>query len=349
MTNKDSSTQDEPEPVQETTQADEQDTEYKADVSAPLPVVNPSDAEAETPKPAESYDETDRKQDEAIDSLAEQTNWIAKQTKWMRVQTIASIFLGIVTLGVLVYHGWIMGRQSQDMKAQTEIMKGQLESMKSDSAQTQQMIEATQRMAEQNEKLVGHAGTQAEASLAQADAAKQSVGAAESSAKAAEQGAQIARQSFYIGDRPYVSVRNSDLDELKVGEKPRATIFFINTGKTPAFEFRMGAIISIGRLPEPDLDEALKQTSADLVYPFMSKGSRSTLPASVETGGLARATEVLSQETLEEIKSGKMYLFIWGGGLYKDGLGKPHRFLFCVFYTPADDSFTHCPTFNSTN
>lgn len=39
-------------------------------------IVNPPDTKAEGPKPDESYDETDRKQDEAIDSLAEQTKWI---------------------------------------------------------------------------------------------------------------------------------------------------------------------------------------------------------------------------------------------------------------------------------
>jgi hypothetical protein len=72
--------------------------------------------------------------------LADQTKWIAKQTQWTRNQAIASTILGAVILGVLIYHGVIMGRQSQAMADQTAIMKGQLDAMNSGSNQTQEMI-----------------------------------------------------------------------------------------------------------------------------------------------------------------------------------------------------------------
>lgn len=363
MTKKESSTQNEPKPLEQTTQADEQESEHKAEVSAPLPIVNPPATDAEEPKPTDSYDETDRKQDEAIDSLAEQTKWIIQQTKWMarqtywtRLQAIFSIILGAVTLGVLVYHGIIMGRQSQTARDQTSIMRGQLESMNSSSKQTQDLIDATrgtanasQSVAEQNKELVAHAGEQAKASLAQAEAAKQSIGAAQTSARASEQVARIAQQSFYIGDRPYVTAKNAVMDKFELGAKPRVSVLFINTGKTPAIDLQMGAIVSVGRAPEPDLDAALKQTPSDLIYPFMPEGSKMLLPAGGETYAEVQGAEVISKATLEEIKSSKIFLFVWGGAFYKDGLGKLHKLQFCLFYDPSSEGFVACPTFNRIN
>src|SRR4051812_40756593 len=120
MTEKDSSPDDKSKSVAEPANANERSGKGKADKTASLPVVNPPDANAEKPNPSDSYDETDRKQDEAIDSLAEQTRyiaqqteWMAKQTKWVRLSAIFSLVLGAVTLGVLVYHGIIMRNQSQ--------------------------------------------------------------------------------------------------------------------------------------------------------------------------------------------------------------------------------------------
>ena len=75
MNKKDSLPEDKPKPVHETTQTDEKNAEHKADIATPLPVVNSSDTKAEEPKPDETEEETDRKQDEAISSLAEQTEW----------------------------------------------------------------------------------------------------------------------------------------------------------------------------------------------------------------------------------------------------------------------------------
>lgn len=107
------------EPVQETTKAEEQDSKSEAVVSASLPVGNPDDAGAEEPEPDDAYDETDRKQDKTLQSIAEQTewearqtDWMAKQTYWLKLQAVFSIVFGVATLGVLFLHGWIMWDQS---------------------------------------------------------------------------------------------------------------------------------------------------------------------------------------------------------------------------------------------
>jgi hypothetical protein len=145
MTTKDSLPEGEAEPVQGTTQAEEQHSEREAGESASPPVVNPHDAEDDEPKPDESYDETDRKQDEAIDSLADQTKWIIEQAnsakeqvRWTKYQTVASSFVSVVTLGVLVLHGWIMWDQSEATRESVTAAKDQVAVM-------QKQVEMTDR------------------------------------------------------------------------------------------------------------------------------------------------------------------------------------------------------------
>jgi hypothetical protein len=354
MTKKDSLSQDEPKPVEEITQADKQDAEGEAGKAASPPVVQSVNPEVDEPNPAESEEETDRKQDEAIASLAEKTDWIAKQTQWMKWQVIASSFMGAVTLGILVYHGVLMGRQSEAMKEQTGIMQGQLRSMESDSAQTQEMIDATQRMAnasqataEQNRELVAHAGKQAEASLAQAEAAEQSVGAAQASARAAEKGAQIAQESFYVGDRPYVFAGYMMIEKFEAGVKPKITVVFSNTGKTPALDFKFAAKASISPEPSPKKDMPRHGVVFEPTLPNFP-GSISTLPAGERMGAPIEREVTLDKTTIEEIKSRKKFLFVYGLAFYKDGLGKPHELRFCSFYIPSEDMFAPCSEFNST-
>lgn len=130
MANKDSSTQDKAKPVEQTTQTDEQKSEHKADVSAPPSIGKPPDGENKEPQPAQAEDETDRKQDETLDSIADQTKWIARQTRWLIAQVIVSSFLTALTLGVLIYHGIMMGRQWEAMGKQSELMNTSTEQAK---------------------------------------------------------------------------------------------------------------------------------------------------------------------------------------------------------------------------
>lgn len=269
---------------------------------------------------------------------------------WLSIVFDALLFIVTSVYAFFAYHQWqAMNRQADVMNRQAEVMARQLE-------QSQKMIEMAQGTSEQTERLIAHSGEQAKAStdqakaaVIQAEAAKQSVGAAQTSARASEQVARIAQQSFYIGDRPYVTARNAEIDKFEAGAKPTVIIYFINTGKTPAIEVQVGAIVSVGRAPEPDFNVALKQTPSDLVYPFMPEGGKMLLPAGGETYAEAQGLEVLSNATVEEIKSSKMFLFVWGVALYKDGLGKNHFLRFCMFYDPNQEAFIACPTFNSTN
>jgi hypothetical protein len=337
MTKKDSSPQDEPKPVQETTSADKQKSEYKADVSAPLPVANPPDAVAQKPNPAESYDETDRKQDEAIDSLAEQTQWIARQTKWVKYQTIAASILGAITLAVLVYHGIVMNRQSKAMKDQTDIMRGQLESMNSSSQQTQDLIEATRGtanashdVAEQNKELVKHAGeqanasrtladasqTQAKASIAQAEAAKQSVGAA-------VQGTQIAARTMVFGSQAYVTVQGASLLQYETGKRVTAVIDFYNAGNTPAYDVKIA--------PRAETRDTPPEVNRDaLVSRLMKQGAN--IGPHVVFKRWESSDNALDGQNYKAIEDGTLKFYFYGLVTWRDIFKQPHYMTYCLFY-----------------
>jgi hypothetical protein len=338
MNDKASPTKHETEPVQNATSTNGNEAEQQPEAAPAPPVADPVQSSTQQPNPAESEAETDRKQDESIASLAEQTEWIAKQTKWVKYQVIASSFLGAVTLAVLIYHGVVMRRQSQASMAQTAIMKAQLDSMNSGSSQTERIIGANQSLVDQSKK-------QAESLLAQAEAAKAQ--------------AQIAQQSFYIGDRPYLAA-NAVLDKFEVGTTPTITVLVQNYGKTPALDFETGAMVSVRDSPQPDpaiFGRMSKEAMADLNAEnmkqlpygrFASEKTTSFLPADGKRIMNIYGPQ-LTAKLIDDVKAMHRFMFVWGGVRYKDGLGKEHLLRFCFFYNAADDMFITCPTFNSTS
>jgi len=349
MNDKSSSVDSKSESISDATKADQNKTDGQPNVPPAPSVAESVNSKTEHQGATESEEETDRKQNESIASLAEQTTWIAKQTKWIRYQVVASTFLGAVTLGVLIYHGWVMRRQSQAMTDQTAIMKGQLESMNSASGQTQQMIAAMQKQA-------NAAASQAGTSQALAEQNKDLVGAAVAQAAAARKSTEIAQQSFYIGDRPYVSAKNVVIDKFEPGVVPTITTFFENNGKTPALDIQFGVLVTVDKQPQPDLQRYIRMSEAELIAldvkhsPYkvaMPYGSKVFLAAGEKTFGDRRGPE-LTPSLIDDIKNEKLYLLVWGGSVYTDGLGRAHRLKFCFFYDPRDDTFVACANFNST-
>ncbi len=327
------------EPDQGQAQQDDGRTDSEQSPAVPESVVKPIQPAINEPKAEQPYP-----------AARQQVQPAEPDRSTRRLQAWLPLIISFLTLVVITIHAYYynkqwqaMVRQSEIMNRQSEVMSKQLDAMNGSSMQTQELID-------QNRELVGHAGEQAKASLAQAEAAKQSVGAAQASARAAEKGAQIAKESFYIGDRPYVNVKKANMDKFEVGEKPRVYIHLINTGKTPALEVKVTAIINIGTEPKPDIKRPDLNDPDYYLYPSLAAGgdTGATLLASAETGVVALGAKPLSKLTIEEIKSGRLFIYVWGGGLYKDGLGKQHSFTFCAFYSPEEESFTACPTFNET-
>lgn len=346
MNDEPSPDKDKSEPIRNATGADKRHAESQPNNSTAPPIAESVNRKTQQPNSANSEEETDRKQDQSIALLADQTEWISKQTKWIKYQVVASSFLGAVTLGVLLYHGWIMRRQSLAMADQTAIMKGQLDSMNSGSSQTQQMITAMQKQADAS-------AAQAATSQALADQNKDLITATLHQAEAATRSAQIAQQSFYIGDMPYLHA-TAVLDRFEVGVKPNIVVTIENLGKTPALDFQLAAMVSVSNTPKPDLTHMdspvrLAENLQQLPYAALvaTEDPRTFLAAGAKLRGEIRGPEPTAS-LINDIKQFRQYIFVWGAGNYKDGLGRHHRLYFCFFYN-TDDGFVACPTFNGTD
>ena len=246
-------------------------------------------------------------------------------------------FLLIVVTAIYVffaYHQW------KAIEKQGELMSQQLVSFKDSSAQTERLIKANEELAKLNASLVRNSGEQVKASIAQAEAATQQ--------------AQIAQESFYIGDRPYVTVPTAVLEKFEAGTVPNIAVGFINSGKTPALDLEMSAVVSIEKFPRPNIKKYLRMSQAEffaeqiknIPFPSMPEGSNVLLPSGGKMVAQIRGSE-LTTPLFADIVSAKLFLFVWGSAIYKDGLGKTHGLKFCLFYSPKDDSFVACPTFNS--
>lgn len=80
--------------------------------------------------------QTDRVQDEELSRLAEesrtiaqQTVWMEKQTFWLRLQAISAFGLGVLTLLVLIFHGWMMWEQAVSNRQAAAAANDQLRAM----------------------------------------------------------------------------------------------------------------------------------------------------------------------------------------------------------------------------
>jgi hypothetical protein len=337
------------EPEQKTTQANKQSTGGEADEPASPPVVQPLNAEGGEPKPAESYDETDRKQDETLQSIAKQTESEAKQaealekqtrlmqkqTAWMRRQAIWTAALTILTLGVLVYHGMMMRGQLAQMESSSNDTRQMIGAAQKQAEAAAKQAEVSQSVAEQNKELVTHAGeqaaasqTQADASVAQAGVAKQSLRAAEASAKAVAQSVQASREATHIGNRAYV-----DIDDVTVnisGDKRQITVFLTlaNDGNSSA---RVDGVVRIHIAPtvSTDCDHNVPTNLQNLV--IAPKGKRVT----------QFTVDLPPGFSIEPNTPNHKYL-MYCGRVFYETLGITYPLELCGYYSPIINRFADC-------
>lgn len=259
---------------------------------------------------------------------------------WLSIVFDALLFIVTSVYAFFAFHQWqAMNRQADVAATQSVVMAKQLEAMNSSSAQTERLIKANEELAKLNGDLVRNSSEQVKASVAQSEATKAQ--------------AQIAQQSFYIGDRPYLSA-NAVLDKLEPGIAPIIELVFENNGKTPALNFQVGAMVDVGNSPKPDLKravttEAIAENMKQLPYSNLApEGNTSFLTAGGKSVMQIRGPEV-TPNLIDDVKSQRRFMFVWGVALYKDGLSKRHSIKFCFFYNATDNVFVGCPTFNSTN
>lgn len=250
-----------------------------------------------------------------------------------QLMVVSTAIMAIATL-LLAIAGYFQyltsSQQLQAAKEQSNIMRGQLEFMNSSSKQTQDLIAATQEsanasqsIADRNKDLVEQAGKQANASQTQANASLAQAGAA-------KQTAQVAAQTFAIGERPYLSIQRGNLQ--LIGDKPPIADFWVqNTGKTPAnngwFEVTFSSQPMKGNL-------TYVKEAGEIVQFFIAAGTEVHLTAT--------ANFQLADANVKAITEGKLFFYVYGKGLYEDGIGKNYSFDFCYRYHAEGKKLVFC-------
>lgn len=263
------------------------------------------------------------------------------------IMAFATVFL--VVAGTLQYLA--AREQLQAVREQGNIMQRQLDAFRESSIQTtnqtndliaatRETANASQSVAEQNKDLVKHAGEQANASQTQAAASVTQAEAARQSARATELTAGITQKSFYIGERPYVWVREMTMSGLAAGQQPKIEVVFENAGRTPALNFLQQTEFA----PSP-------QPLADI----LGYGQVTTSPSQgfIPAGGAISKTHTnpipIDESDVERINSGKVFLYFYGIATYDDGSGQKHTLKFCGLYVPSRNTFQSCSFYNSTD
>lgn len=172
---------------------------------------------------------------------------------------------------------------------------------------------------------------QATALETQTKASQTAADAAELSAKAAQESAKIAVQSFTIGERPYLFVEETKLERLITGGRPAVKIRIRNGGRTPALEFWADITFSV----EPKQPGLIYAEAVDeQATVFFAAGGEVTLAS--------EAPFSLSNSQIGRIYNGEIFLYIYGRGGYKDGIGNAYPFDYCFVYNPAANYLILC-------
>jgi molybdopterin-binding protein len=123
---------------------------------------------------------------------------------------------------------------------------------------------------------------------------------------------ELSRKAIRYSDAAYITVNRAEITKRPiVGQTTEASIEFINSGNTPAYEVR--TYLYFGIKPEGftfthEEAVAMKGTVSSAVV----GGHGATLKQEVQSG------YVLTQEVLDVIGKDNQYIHIWGVVLYKD-------------------------------
>lgn len=166
------------------------------------------------------------------------------------------------------------------------------------------------------------------------DSARAAIDSAEASrqmAIAAEEANTLTRQAQSTIDRPWVGVSKIITFSLSPDEPFRVELAIVNSGKTPALEFRQAVYIGIltKKPSEPP------NVNAMAIQP----GSLPLFPGSEPTLITLRQTE-LTAERVEAIKQQRQWIAVFGMVMYKDLSDQPHTTGIYLIYEPQRHAFT---------
>ena len=160
------------------------------------------------------------------------------------------------------------------------------------------------------------------------NAATQAASAAIKSAEIAANSANHSLKEMQLEQRAWVGVTAAKMTNFHPGQQVRAMVWVKNTGKTFALHTTIyQRIVSVGA-PITNFPEEQPTEPGVTLLPGAD------LAAQVGGGPVP-----LPIEAFEAIKTGKMFVYMYGSIRYEDVLGGSHRTEFSVIYNPHTDFF----------
>lgn len=259
-----------------------------------------------------------------------------QQLRLTRLLTVATIVIAVATVIYMIFSGLQLreikssseetrklaeasGRGANAATEQANAMRGQLDTMNQQANSMREQTNTMNKSLDLTNRAVSAGEKQAKTSQV--------------SARAAEESAKTARQSFEIGERPYVITAGLTLNSLEVGKKPENVVTYVNAGRTPASKVQVSVHLTITGEPAFRPNFNLPVIKAE---PFLAAGKEITthIFASWEP----------SQEWIEQIKTGKLRVYVYGTISYENGLGKRYPTEFFSFvYDPKVSGFDYYP------
>jgi len=144
-----------------------------------------------------------------------------------------------------------------------------------------------------------------------------------------------------VADRPWVAIETVNTVDFTNGGSPVTTLYFINSGRTPARDFRSVTIGSLraAKLPPPAVPSK--------PGPLTTTGV--LLPNLLGKLVFFEKTRPLTAEEAANVRNGQYVLWLAGRLDYRDGQGNQHTTTFRYRYNPALGGFNATPDGNSVN
>ncbi len=130
--------------------------------------------------------------------------------------------------------------------------------------------------------------------------------------------------------RAYISVKQIT-HNLSVGEKPKATVHFINIGKTPAYQLNHAMGIKIG-------GTGIYQAEIDTLERHI-EFNNTAIGHSIDFSQTIESESILTDLLLQEILDGKKEFYVFGKFKYIDKFGDPHFTRYCHFFKSQAKTF----------
>jgi hypothetical protein len=139
-----------------------------------------------------------------------------------------------------------------------------------------------------------------------------------------------------IRERAYIAIGDASITPLVVGRKPTMKITFLNTGRTPAWDFHVSARFTLAMSrPTQEMIDVVKATETpDRVFVPADKGTE------VYLAGIGFT---LTEERIAAFNAGVLKLYVNGEARYRDIVGPNQLFSFCGEYNDATKDFFTCP------